>query len=362
MISNNPSKNVFEAHWDWFAALAGIAALAAVAVWKFVLAGDPAADSSSPGRGETQKVAPVAMRRFEDLSARLAKPPKVAEIPDAKGSFLASGIRVFCTQGDPDDTRKTCGLPIPFPVEKCPICGARQKPLEKPEFDRDTDGDGLKDDWEKKYGLNPNDASDADADKDGDGFTNMEEFKAGTDPSDRDSHPDYLDYLKVKPELKQTYTAIEFTGATRLPRGVSFKFKDPAHAKDFNFGIVSAYENEEIGKTGFIVKAYEQKFIEKQMGGGMRRKIDVSMAVVQRKSDGKLIRLAFNARKTPVDVQATLFYDRPGGKTYEVTPGQTISLNGSEYKILDVRREGKSAAVDVVDSKTGKRRTIKALE
>ena len=363
MISNNQSKNVFEAHWDWFAALAGVAALAAVAVWKFVLAGDPVEDPSSSSRAAAPKVEPVSMKAFESLSQKLAKPPRVADVPDAKGSFLASEIRVFCTQGDPNDTRKTCGLPIPFPVEKCPVCGALQKPLEKPEFDRDTDGDGLKDDWEKKYGLNPTDPSDADKDKDGDGFTNMEEFKAGTDPSDRNSHPDYLDYLKVKPELKQTYTAIVFSRATRMPRGVCLTIKDPSRAKlDDDQGVYLVYEGEAIGVSGFTVKKYEEKFVEKQMGGGMKRKVDVSTVTIARKSDGKTVKLSLNARKTPIDVQATLFFDRPGGKTYDVTPGQTFSLNGTEYKVQSVKSEGKTPVVEVEDLKTGKRRAIKALE
>jgi pectate lyase len=46
----------------------------------------------------------------------------------------------------------------------------------------DTDHDGMPDEWEKKYGLNPNDPSDSVLDKDGDGYTNLEEFLNGTDP------------------------------------------------------------------------------------------------------------------------------------------------------------------------------------
>jgi hypothetical protein len=46
----------------------------------------------------------------------------------------------------------------------------------------DSDGDGMPDEWEKRYGLNPNDPSDAVKDMSGDGYTNIEKYINGINP------------------------------------------------------------------------------------------------------------------------------------------------------------------------------------
>ncbi|MDR3219326.1 MAG: polysaccharide lyase [Dysgonamonadaceae bacterium] len=48
---------------------------------------------------------------------------------------------------------------------------------------KDSDSDGMPDAWEKKYGLNPNDSSDAIKDLNGDGYTNIEKYINGIDPA-----------------------------------------------------------------------------------------------------------------------------------------------------------------------------------
>ena len=50
------------------------------------------------------------------------------------------------------------------------------------EYSLDSDLDQMPDAWERKYGLNPTDASDAAMDHDGDGLTALEEYEAGTIP------------------------------------------------------------------------------------------------------------------------------------------------------------------------------------
>jgi pectate lyase len=54
----------------------------------------------------------------------------------------------------------------------------------------DTDGDGMPDAWEIRYGLEPHEPADGSKDLDGDGYTNVEEYLNGTDPTV------FVDYTK----------------------------------------------------------------------------------------------------------------------------------------------------------------------
>ena len=190
MISRN-DKGFFAAHWDWLVAGLGVLVLAGGAA---ALCLEPAADEEDFGGGAARARGKgpeaVDLAPFDERVALFESPARIVEPAETSDSYLASGRRVFCEAGDPSEGKKGCGRPIPFGVKVCPYadCGVRQP--EEVKVEVDTDGDGLFDEWEKKYGLNPNDPGDADGDLDGDGFTNLEERDAGTDPSDPASHPD----------------------------------------------------------------------------------------------------------------------------------------------------------------------------
>jgi hypothetical protein len=87
-------------------------------------------------------------------------------------------------------------------------------------------------------------------------------------------------------------------------------------------------------------------------------------AYLERKSDKKEVVLVVSTGKKvqlpPVDVQATLAYERDG-KIFDVVAGSEFQLNLGKYKVLEVKSENKTAKVVVVDA-AGKKRTLEALE
>lgn len=76
-------------------------------------------------------------------------------------------------------------------------------------FVNDTDNDGLPDEWETSFGLDPNSATDRLLDRDGDGHLNWQEYVAGTDPTNALSHLK-LDFLSFTAVSNKTYS-VEFT-------------------------------------------------------------------------------------------------------------------------------------------------------
>jgi len=138
MIAGKDGKGFFAAHWDWLVALAGLLVLAAAAFALVTAFGEDPDEKANEmlrqlggaPRGATG-VEAVDLSAFETAAKKVQTPPKVVEIAETQESFMASGRRVFCEQGDAADEKKACGLPIPFGLKTCPLCGAKQPEEQK---------------------------------------------------------------------------------------------------------------------------------------------------------------------------------------------------------------------------------------
>jgi len=339
MIAGKDGKGFFAAHWDWLVALAGLLVLAAAAFALVTAFGEDPDEKANEmlrqlggaPRGATG-VEAVDLSAFETAAKKVQTPPKVVEIAETQESFMASGRRVFCEQGDAADEKKACGLPIPFGLKTCPLCGAKQPEEQKVVLD--SDGDGMDDEY----------------------------FEAKTDPNDPASHPDYLDSLTLKMPLKETYLPFYFDKVQKLPNGTKrYYFRDPRRKNAYGQrGVTySVLEGEEIGQaetlpTGFIVKGYTERSEERKIAASkgekqLRKTVDTSFATIERKSDRKRLELVVgeSKRAVAVDSKATLVYTRGETKEFNVAVGEEISLNGNMYKVVEITREDKTAKVTV---------------
>ena len=361
-------KGFLTAHYDWLVLAVGAVVLVAGGVL-FYLSQDADADSmagSAGGAGrpraEPAGVPPVDMTAFRNALRLTRTPPALTEISEQDESFLASEYRVLC---------RKCKKAIVGDVKRCPVCpacGEKQEIAQK--IVLDSDNDAIPDEWEKRYGLNPNDPSDANADLDGDGFTNLEEYLAGTDPTDPNDHPDYLDSLKIVLPLKKTYMPFVFVAANKIPTGWRCEFFD-AKLKD-DYGRIgrtlTAVIGEEVGASGYVLRGYEKKSVKRAIPGSVNKKdVDVSKVALERKGDGKRVTLVVSANKkakpAPVDVQASLAYERgTSSKTFDVVTGAEFALNGSAYRIAAIEPLANGAKVVVEAVPSGRKRTLEALE
>ena len=145
-----------------------------------------------------------------------------------------------------------------------------------------------------------------------------------------------------------------FRKAYKLPAGWRCEFFDPKQKDDYGrMGrTLTATIGEAIGESGFTLNGYEAKTTKRAIRGGegLKKTVDVSEATVTRKSDGKTLKLVIAESKRekpmPVDVQATLAYERGTVKNFDVVPGSEIEYHAAGAsagtRMEHVRREGEN--------------------
>jgi len=95
----------------------------------------------------------------------------------------------------------------------------------------DTDHDGMPDDWEKQYGLKPDDPTDGPKDRDGDGYTNVEEYLNTTNPLEGTTG---IPVTKMKPAIQAGNENLRFGVARVTSEQVTY---DPAYKEEFTSAV-----------------------------------------------------------------------------------------------------------------------------
>ena len=219
--------------------------------------------------------------------------PKDPKNPDFDGDSLATRAAprwaasksrsVDCSDYSSDLVRTfemarcpKCDMVIPFRPHfqngKCPWCEQELKP--PPDRPRarvgirtaeDSDGDGIKDADEQKYGLNPQDPDDALQDNDGDGFSNLFEVEQGFSPINAFSHPPLWMRLRFK-GLDRVPLPIKFKGVINITdenqndkKKWEFQFNYPRPPKPDRTGIESLGDTIRIEKREYKLVDAELK-------------------------------------------------------------------------------------------------------
>jgi hypothetical protein len=223
--------------------------------------------------------------------------------------------------------------PIAYDATKCPFCGAIQPSPE--DIDKlDNDGDGMPDIWEKKYGLNPLDPSDAAIDSDGDGFTNLEEFKAGTDPKDPASKPDPMSKLRVS-RINVEPFKLRFLGVSKLPSGSKYQLN--LRNLDRTYFATNGQAVEGVKVTGFDETDPRKPVLILQQGD-------------------RTLRLVLNELISE-DSYSAVLVSLVDKKPFKILINQAFKLSGDDYNVVDITR----SAVVIRDTKNGRETTLQPL-
>lgn len=257
-------------------------------------------------RSELDPVQPIKVERVDsaDLDALADNLHKPFQIPTAQRRMLVGELRVSSV---PD------GFPIPFDADTCPFTGAKQPAVVKAS-ERDTDGDGLPDVWEEKFGFNAFDPSDAAGDADGDGFSNMEEFVAGTNPSDATDTPPPPAKLRLA-RVQVVPFKLRFLSVSRLT-DTDIRYQLNLRTLERTY---FARINEEV--EGYTVTDYNEK--------------GPDGPVLTLKQGDKEIRLVQGRVVDEQARNAQLVY-LVDGKRFRVNIGDDISLQDRSYKVVDI--------------------------
>jgi len=293
----------------------------------------------------------VAKNPFAKDRVELSKPRQLAA-SESNDTLFVPEERVSCMNDK-------CRKPILSLSEKCPYCGWVRNPVEQSDAPglstnssgirreqpkKDSDGGGLPDWYEKKYGLNLIDSSDDALDSDGDGYSNLEEFKAGN-------------------ELKREFNPTSKMSVPPAWWGGKLVVID-AKALEFNLRYMSSMRtdgtnwlhviNEAGGKTHskrigevvnrFKVIGHEEKFVSAVLEGTTSKvNKDVSELVLESPTGVKVV-LVKGEPKLQWERSADLYYI-PLKNKIAVKEGGEFQIGVYKYRVKDIDASAKKVLI-----------------
>lgn len=292
----------------------------------------------------------LAAARWEqpDIPPRQAKPIDVTfmqrtidqvknprQIGEWTNRMMIAKLRVACVE---------CGRPIPYEALVCPFrnCGATQPVPESPET-KDSDFDGIPDEWEKKHGLNHLNPNDAHQDPDADGFSSLEEFTFGTHPNDGTNAPSPVAKLRLL-KVGRLPMPLTFQGVQRPTRDeILFVIRNKHTRRDYYVKMGDVVE-------GYAISGFEPKTTNVWIG---TMKIEENVSVLTLRKDNKDTHLTIYRDDNTGELAASLIFLIDNSKRL-VKIGDVITLKKDQYKVVDIGKD----AVIVADVLTGKRISI----
>ena len=269
---------------------------------------------------------------YDQWLVKIEKPFQVSEGQWSNKMFVAEK-RVKCWE---------CKRPIPYHAEECPFCGTKPPAAATNltiKTKDDTDGDGMPDEWEKKYGFDPFDVKDGVADKDNDLFSNIEEFKCQTIPVDATSHPPFEKYLYVD-EIVADEFQLKFRSLIKMPGYIPSD--EPSIRVTFlKFGLNLKRDDRtyfrKLGEDvlGFKLVKFEEKTIEQIVPGStLPRSSDVSELTLQ--MGDKTIVLIKGREEKYKEYRANMIFKLDNSR-HEVREKSVIELReGQKYEVLSI--------------------------
>lgn len=273
---------------------------------------------------------------FESTMAAVKTPIELSA-----GKLLVASERVACV---------SCGWPIKMDDAVCTYCSAKQ-PEEVDKTGWDSDGDGMPDDYETQYGLNPVDPADAGGDLDKDAFTNLEEYLAKTNPTDPKSFPPRVDFLRV-----DKIDAIQFPYV--------LKSKQTLGAGQYSFQINEGDRTyfvrigQEVDKSGWSAVSYTNRMVVVKKPGMPDR--EESVIVLRLVKGAEQVEIVERGGPVWNTSEVTLICEKDPERTpIVVKDRESFTFDGDTYTVVRIAKDKGSTTGSVLIRQASTQRDIK---